>query len=104
MGDERLATTFSTRRNAMKTVVRRLTRLEDRYGDAERKLRLLLVLCRAGWGLALDQDRCVEILDETAFLPHAPAVLVNLSKVPDGLNAEGTQRFLRENAAEICSR
>jgi hypothetical protein len=27
---------------------------------------------------------------------------VNLGKIPEGLNAEETKGFLRENAAEIC--
>jgi hypothetical protein len=39
---------------------------------------------------------------ESGFLPTGPCGLVDLCKVPDGLNAEETERFLRENAAETA--
>lgn len=86
----------------MKTVLRRITTLEDQLGTAEGKRQLLFVFHSAGWGLALDYDRCVEILRETGFLPTGPTGLVNLCDIPDCLNAEGTQRYLRDHAAEIC--
>ena len=35
---------------------RRLRKLEDQFGPADGKPGILLVACRAGWGLALDQD------------------------------------------------
>ena len=63
---------------------------------------ILLVVCKAGWGLALDQDRCIQILGECGFLPMSPVGLVNLGRIPDGLNAEELERLLRENGEETC--
>jgi hypothetical protein len=44
----------------------------------------------------------MQILRECEFLPTGRVGLVHLYKIPDGLNAEQTERFLRENGAEIC--
>jgi len=41
----------------------------------------LWVLCHAGWGLTLDQDRCIEILGECGFLPSARFGIVNLTQI-----------------------
>ena len=84
----------------MKTIDRRIGKLEHQFGTAAGKPQLLLVVCRAGWGLALDQGRCIQILRECGFLPTGPVGLVNLGQIPDGLNAEELERFLRENGAE----
>jgi hypothetical protein len=86
----------------VKAIARRLRRLEDQFGPADGKPRHLLVVCNAGWGLALDRDTCIQVLDECGFLPAHGLGLVNLGEIPEGLNAEETERFLRENAAEIC--
>lgn len=86
----------------MKAIARRLRRLEDQSAPAEGKQRVLAVLSKAGWEIAIDQDRCIEILDESGFLTTGPCGLVNLGNVPMGLNAEETERFVREHAAEIC--
>jgi len=64
------------------------------------KPQLLLVVCKAGWRLALDQDRCIQILRECGFLPTGPVGLVNLGQIPEGLSAEELARLLRENGAE----
>jgi hypothetical protein len=79
-----------------------LTRLEDQFGRGERMQRVLLVVCRAGWGLSLDQDRCIQILDESGFLSSFPTSLVDLSQIPNGLNETEMASFLRKYAAEIC--
>ena len=65
------------------------------------KPRILLVVCKAGWRLALDMDRCVEILDECGSLPTGPVGLVSLLGIPEGLNAGQTERFLREHGAAL---
>jgi hypothetical protein len=88
----------------MKTVMRRIRQLEDQFGPADGKLCTVLVVCNLGQELALDQDRCVEILAECGFLPTGPIGLVNICHIPNGLTAEGTEMFLRENGAEICGR
>lgn len=81
----------------MKITDRRLCKLEDQFLTGNRKPRLLLAVSKAGWGLALDMDACIQILDECGFLPTAPVGLVNFIGIPDCLNAEQTERFLRGN-------
>jgi hypothetical protein len=56
----------------------------------------------AGRGLALDQDRCIQILRECGFLTTGPVGVVNLGQIPDGLNTKELERFLRKDGAEIC--
>jgi len=85
----------------MKIIESRLRKLEDQLGICDGKPRILLVACKAGWGLALDMDRCVEILDECGSLPTGPVGLVSLLGIPEGLNAGHTERFLRENGAAL---
>jgi len=80
----------------MKTIDRRIRKIESRFWP-DNKPQLLWVLCHAGWGLALDQERCIEILRECGFLPTGRFGVVNLTQVPDGLNAEELERFLRKN-------
>ena len=86
----------------MRTVARRIAKLEDQFGTAAGKPQLLLVVSRAGWGLALDQDRCMQILRECGFLPTGPVGVVNLGEIPGGLNAEKLEKFLRKDGADIC--
>jgi hypothetical protein len=84
----------------MKTVTRRIGKLEDAFGPSNGEPLLLLVVTAAAKRLALDQDRCIQILRECGFLPTGPIGLVNLGHIRDGLNAEELERFLRENGAE----
>ena len=84
----------------MKTIDRRIRKLEDRFWIGDKRQCILLVVCNAGWGLALDQDRCIQILGECGFLPTGPVGLVNLAQIPSCLNAEELERFLREHGAE----
>jgi len=51
--------------------------------------------------LALDDDTCVGILRECGFLPAQRFGVLNLGRIPDGLNAKETERFLRERGAEL---
>jgi hypothetical protein len=81
----------------MKTMDRRLCKLEDQFGTGNRKPRLLLVLCQAGWGLALDMDTCIQVLGECGSLPTGPVGLVNFLDIPEGLSAPQTEMLLREN-------
>jgi len=82
----------------MRNLDSRIRRLENRFSD-ETPLRLW-VACLVGWGLALNQDRCIEILGECGFLPTGRFGLVNLCGIPNGLNAEELERFLRAHGAE----
>src|SRR5260370_19712172 len=83
----------------MKTIDRRIREIEDRFWPGNGKPPLLLVVCKAGWGLALDRHRCIQILGECGFLPTGPVGLVNLAQIPDGLNVEQLERYLREDSA-----
>ena len=85
----------------MRTISKRVQNLEKRLGTAIGTQQLLLVVCRAGWGLALDQNTCLRILGEAGFLPTGRMGVVDLD-IPGGLNAQETEAFLREHAAEIC--
>jgi len=56
----------------MKSMDNRVRTLENRFCDEQPQL--LWVACLAGWGLALDQDRCLQILGEDGFLPAGPGL------------------------------
>jgi hypothetical protein len=84
----------------VRTISRRLQRLEEGFGLGPETEQLLVVVTAADRGLALDQDRCIEILRESGFLPTGPVGVVNLGDIPQGLNAEELETFLRKNGAE----
>lgn len=81
---------------------RRLEKLEKRSGTADAELRTLTIVRGIVQRIGLDQDTCIQILDEGGFLRKRGFVLVDLHNVPDGLSAEETKRFLLENGAKIC--
>jgi len=88
----------------MRTITRRIDKLEIQLGIAAGKPGLLLVVSAAACRRALDVDTCVNILRECGFVPTGPGIgLVNLLDLPDGLNAEELERFLRERGAELRS-
>jgi hypothetical protein len=84
----------------MRTVRRRIGNLEDGLRPRNGKPPLLLVVTAAEKRLALDQDRCVQILRECGFLTTGPIALVNLAEIPTGLDAAELERYLREHGAE----
>jgi hypothetical protein len=81
------------------TISKRVHNLEKQFGTSGGTQQLLLVVCRAGWGVALDQDRCIEILREAGFLPTGRMGMVDLGGIPDGLNAAELEQYLREHGA-----
>jgi len=86
----------------MKAVSKRICHLEARFGlgpSAEQKLWVVTIVGRR---LALDENTCVGILRECGFLPTHRFGVVDLSRIPDGLNAKETERFLRERGGETC--
>jgi hypothetical protein len=83
----------------IKAVARRIRRLEDRFGSASGPSGLVVVSCVT---LALDSDRCVEILRECGFVGTRGIVIVDLCKVPKGLNKDEIETYLREHGAEVC--
>jgi hypothetical protein len=87
----------------MKTVTRRIGKLEDTFRLGNREPLLLLVVTAAEKRLALDQDRCVQILRECGSLPTGPIGLVNLAEIPPGLDAVKLETYLREHGEETRS-
>lgn len=81
----------------MKAIDSRIRRLHGRLCPDDGQPQRLWVLIKAGYGLALDQDRCIQILDECGFLPTGRFGVVNLCGIPDGLNAEELENYLRTN-------
>ena len=64
---------------------------------------ILFVVSSVGCRLALDRERCIEILGECGVLPTGPTFgVVDLLNVPKGLNAKEIEKYLRDHAAEIC--
>ena len=55
-----------------------------------------------GREFALDQDRCIEILGESGFLPKTRFGILSFCGIPDGLNARELEKYLRTNGAQIC--
>jgi hypothetical protein len=51
----------------------------------------------------LSKERCIEILKESGHLVTGPWFsMVNLHRIPRGLSAPDTERFLRERGSEVC--
>lgn len=89
----------------MRTLTRRIDNLENLLGirAAERPCKVWMVHL-VGRELALNDDRCVEILRESGFLPNGRRfAVVQLGHVPDGLNAKKLEEFLRENGEKLCN-
>jgi hypothetical protein len=88
----------------MRAIGRRISRLEDQFCTASGNRRdKLWVVCKYDWGLALDKDTCIDILEESGFLLDSQFGGVDLMKVPDGLNAKELERYLREHRSELSS-
>ena len=87
----------------MKAFDSRIRRLQDRLCPDNGQPQRLWVLIKPGYGLALDQDRCIHILEECGFLPTGRFGVVNLCGIPDGLNAEELENYLRRNGAGSSS-
>ena len=76
--------------------------MEDQFGTAQRESPNLLVMTALVSELALNEHRCIEILRECGHLPTSPGFgMVYLYEIPDGLNAQELERYLRKDGAEI---
>ena len=72
----------------MKTVARRIAKLEHQFGTEQSETPVLLIMSAVATELALDQQRCIEILRECGHLPTGPGFgTVRLLEIPDGLRA-----------------
>ena len=85
----------------MKTIDRRIRRLQDKFCPENGQQRLWFTSLTSS-ELALDLDRCAEILDECGFLPKGRFCVVNLCGISDGLDAKELEKFLRKNGAQTC--
>ena len=86
----------------MKAISRRISKIEERFCPASGNRRdTLCVVSKYNWGLALDKDTCIDILEESGFLPDRPCGRVDLMKVPEGLNAKELEKYLREHGSEL---
>ena len=91
----------------MRAVVRRLDRVEERFGYANGNLKkgLQIVCTRADRRMALDAEACMQVLEECGHLPTGKAMtVVMLAKIPDGLDADQTRKYLRVHGAALCGR
>ncbi|HTZ73614.1 MAG TPA: hypothetical protein VMB47_06820 [Candidatus Aquilonibacter sp.] len=88
---------------AMKTIQRRLRRIEDRFLQG-RPSGLRIVVTGVTRRPIPDNDTCVKILEECGYLRDTGGIsMVRLIDIPDGLDAKETERFLRERGAELCT-
>ena len=88
----------------MRTVTKRIDKLEDRFGIAAAQRPCKVWVVRLfGRELALNDDKCVEILRECGLLPDGRRfAVVYLCDIPDRLNVKELERFLRENGEKLC--
>jgi hypothetical protein len=83
----------------MRTVTRRIAKLEHQFGIATDTPQIRYVVRRAG--SYPDENKCLQVLEECGFL--GPQItMVNLCAIPDGLNEQEMERFLRKRGAELC--
>ncbi len=80
----------------------KLRKLEGEFGPAELLPWIPVIVRDLAQELSFNPDACIAILRERGFLSSRPRCVVDLGKIPDGLNAKETERFLRENGAGIC--
>lgn len=84
----------------MRTVTRRIDKLEHRLGIAYGARRMPLIIASPAVG-GLNPEWYLQILKECGFF-HRHTDMVNLCAIPQGLNQEERERFLRKRGAEIC--
>ena len=84
----------------MKAIDSRIRRLQGRLCPDNGQPQRLWVTVLAGCELALDIDRCVDILGECGFLSAGRFGVVSLCGIPDGLNARELEKYLRTNGTQ----
>ena len=86
----------------MRTVRRRISRLEDCFAPhQDEEPSLIVIVNRVDRELALDNDACVEILREGGFLRGPSVRVVRLGDIADGLDATNLEKFLLENGSGL---
>jgi hypothetical protein len=79
----------------MKAIGSRIRKLEHRLYAVSAKP-IIWVVTNAAVKLAVDEDRCIQILDEYGFLPAGPLGVVHLGGIPHGLDAKELENYLRK--------
>ena len=88
----------------MRTVTKRIDKLENCLGIAKGKPGLVYAVSAAAWRHPLSVDTFMKILRECGFVPTGPGVhMVDLLHLPKGLSAEELEKFLREHG-EVTQR
>jgi hypothetical protein len=86
----------------MRSIERRVHKLEDRLGVTNSQPELNLWVFKSGTQLTqAHRDICRRVLDELGF---ADCRVLNLGNMPYRLSVQDMERFVRENAAKICLR
>lgn len=80
----------------MRTINGRVSRLEHRFGIARTNTTYVVVLMDAGTQLGPAQEAYIKSLHESGFFHDCTFGVVDLSHIPDGLNVEEAERFVRE--------
>jgi hypothetical protein len=87
----------------MRTVTKRINKLENRFGIAAAKRPCTaVVISLAGWELALNTKGAFRSSVIPGSCHTALSSSVNLCDIPDGLTTEELEKFLRKRGAEIC--
>jgi hypothetical protein len=85
----------------MRSLKRRIRELEQGTGATPGGVQVLLTY--EGVELALDFDRCADILAAAGFVQTGPGVSVlDFSGIPYGLSASDLANYLRQHGDEIC--
>jgi hypothetical protein len=88
----------------MRSIARRIHKLEDRFGIVNPKPSYLLTLHCAGVNLPPEiHSACVEVLEEEGLLCPGCFTLADFTKIPSGLSLEDTRRFVLAHLGEICT-
>ena len=87
----------------MKTIDRRLSKLENRLGITHCAPRYLVLLMKAGQELGPADDAYIKHLDESGLLPTSGFCAIDLSHIPAGMNAAETERSVRKNGESLRS-
>jgi hypothetical protein len=86
----------------MHSIRRRIEKLESGRREAAEGGIHLFVL-RAGMELAVDGNRCVEILRQAGYLQSGLFMsVIRLLNVPWGLDADALGTYLRDHGGKIC--
>jgi len=84
----------------MKAIDSRIRRLEGLLFADNGQPQRIWVTIHPGCELALNLDRCVDILREGGFLPSSRFGVLDFCGIPQGLNAKELETFLRKNGEE----